>query len=102
LIDAAERANPYERFFVFVDGGNRLLLLTGIFPDSVRRREARTGAPGLPFYEQMAMTAFQSAHDHPLCAEFQLRDVYRTLLSCFGPTRRVLNRLGEEFLALGS
>ncbi len=102
LIEAAERASPYERFFVFVDGGNRLLLLTGIFPGRVRRREARSGAPGLAFYEQMAMSAFQSAYDHPLCAEFSLRDVYRTLLESFAPTRRVLNRLGEEFLVLGS
>ena len=85
-----------------VAAGNQFLVLTGLFPKFIERRERRKGAPGVDYYESVARRAFQSAGEHPLADEFDLREVYRRLAGSFHQTRVALNHLADEYLVLAN
>lgn len=102
LIEALESAGGYERFYLHVHSGNQFLVLTGLFPRFLRGREARRGAPGLEYYEEVAGMAFRSASRHPLADEFSVRRVYGLLSEQIRATRFGLNRLADEFLVLAN
>jgi hypothetical protein len=102
FIEAIKSANRYDQFYLHVHCGNQFLVLTGIFPEAIIRREQRRGAPGVPYYESVAQGSFQTAGEHPLAIEFALSEVYEILADQFRITRRALNRLSKEFLCLGS
>jgi hypothetical protein len=102
FLQALEKAGSYERFYLYVSSGNQFLILTGLFPQFIERRERDNGAPGLDFYESAAGGAFRSAGEHPLADEFDLREVYERLTGSIHAARLALNRLADEYLVLAS
>ena len=102
FLEALDGAGGPERFFLHVRCANHFLVMTGLFPKFLRGRARRRGAPGVRYYEGVARTSFLTAGGHPLAGEFAVAEVYGRLADCFGETRRILNRMAEEYLFLGA
>ena len=102
FIEGLGGLNHYDRFFLHVQCGNQFLVLTGLFPNFLRRRAERRGAPAVHYYESVARDAFLAAREHPLAEEFAVADIYGRLAGCFCETRRALNRMAEDYLFLGT
>ncbi len=102
FVEALQQASTYEQFYLHVRCGNQFLVLTGLFPRFLEKREERRGAPGVRYYEGVARESFRSAGDHPLADEFDLRTVYGLLAEEFPRTRKALNHMAREFLWLGN
>jgi hypothetical protein len=99
LFEAIERAaGAHERFYLQVRAGNLLLVASGLFPDHLRARAERRGAPGLRYYEECGASAYQRAGQHPLAREFCLAERLEQLGTVFPRSRRALNRVAEEYL----
>lgn len=96
VMQALDRASPYERFFLQLNCGNRFLFLTGLFPRFLRTRRDRRGAPDLPYYEDLARQAYLAASHHPLASEFATRSLYESLAFSLPSTRRALNQLADH------
>ena len=56
-------AKDRMRFHLQVAAGNQFLVLSGLYPEFLRRRSEDWGGPGLEFYESFAQQAFRSAAD---------------------------------------
>ncbi len=102
FLEAIDKANDYDRFYLNVACGNHFLFLTGFFPRFLNHREDRKGAPNVNYYEGVARDAFSAASHHRLAGEFALTEVYQTISDRIGEMRRVLNRLASEYLYLGA
>lgn len=101
FIEAINSAAAYDKFYLHVRCGNQFLVLTGLFPEFIKHRERRRGAPGVRYYEGVARESYKTALHHPLAGEFDLCEVYDLLSSRFQETRRALNRMTHEYLWLG-
>ena len=102
FIEALNSASNYEQFYLHVKCGNQFMVLTGLFPRFLERREESRGAPGVQYYEGVARDSFRAAAQHPLANEFDLGEVYLLLSKQFPRTRLALNRMVREFLWLGN
>lgn len=88
------------RYELLVAAGNQFLVLTGIFPDYIRRRSERHGAPGLDFYERFARSSFSEARDCPMARRSGMSEVLDTLSHVLPEARRSLNRMADSLLFL--
>ncbi len=102
FIEALNGATAYDQFYLHVRCGNQFLVLTGLFPKFIARREERRGAPGVRYYEGVARESFRTAGEHPLANEFDLSEVYQLLAEELPTARRALNRMAQEYLFLGA
>ena len=98
IVTEIEKADYYHRFFLYAHLGNQTLFLSGLFPNHIRKREQRTAAPGIRYYEAMGRSHFKAARNHPLAKEFGMQDVYDDLYESFHETRKALNNLSESLL----
>jgi len=97
-----DRASGDTRYELLVAAGNQFLILTGIFPDYIRQRSERHGAPGLAYYESFARASFHQARDFPIAKRCGLSGVLDTLTQVFPEARRSLNRMADSLLFLAS
>lgn len=88
------------RFHLQLAAGNQFLILTGLYPEFLKRRNERGEAPGLEFYESFAQRAFQGAANHEAPGSVS-RHLLGALAAAMPTARRSLNRVAEEFLFLG-
>jgi len=95
-------AHGRVRYELQVEAGKQFLLLTGLFPEFLRRRAVRSGAPDLEFYESFGAESFRQAADNPLAPEGMPRLIFARLAECFREARRTLNRLSSDTLFLGT
>jgi hypothetical protein len=89
------------RFHLQLAAGNQFLILTGLYPDFLKRRSEKGEAPDLEFYESFAQRAYQGAaanHEAPGSAS---RHLLGALAAAMPTARRSLNRVAEEFVFLG-
>lgn len=89
------------RFHLQVAAGNQFLILTGLYPEFIRRRHANGETPDIEFYESFARQAFLSAANHRVIPSGRPRQFYGELADSLPAARRSLNRIAEEFLFLG-
>lgn len=89
------------RFHLQVAAGNQFLVLTGLYPDFLKQRNARGEAPGIDFYESFASRAYLSAAGCRRDAASPARRVLASLAESLPAARRSLNRVAEEFVFLG-
>ena len=89
------------KFHLQVAAGNQFLVLTGLFPGFIKRRNERCGAPDLGFYESFAQRSFQSAADNRRPSSAVSRELLGALSEVIPDARRSLNRIAEEFVFLG-
>lgn len=89
------------RFHLQVAAGNQFLVLTGLYPDFLKRRSEKGEAPDLEFYESFAQRAFRGAASNRQSPGNAPRNLLGTLAEAMPTARRSLNRLAEEFVFLG-
>jgi hypothetical protein len=89
------------RFHLEVAAGNQFLILTGLYPDFLRRRAEKGEAPDLEFYESFARRAYSNAATSGFRAGLPSSSLLGTLADAMPEARRSLNRLAEEFVFLG-
>jgi hypothetical protein len=89
------------RFHLQVAAGNQFLVLTGLYPEFIRRRNELGIAADLGFYESFASKSFRSAADYCMASRVASKHLYGSLAEALPTVRRSLNRVAEEFLFLG-
>ena len=94
-------AHGRMKFHLQVAAGNQFMVLTGLYPGLLQRRNEHRGAPDLEFYESFASQSFRGAADNPLCPEHAPRQLFGSLAEALPVARRSLNRVAEEFVFLG-
>ncbi len=101
LLAAMEHMDDTSRFLLRTHIGNHSLFLSGVFPDRIRHRSERRGAPGLSYYEGLGISNFKVAGDHRLARHYSLDGIFGALADRFQQTRRALNDLRERLIHLG-
>src|SRR6185436_19296406 len=101
MLAALETADDITRFYLRAHIGNHSLFLSGVFPDRIRFRAERVGAPGLTYYEELGRSNFRAASDHRLARKYDLDGIFNTLSERFQETRLALNDLRERLVSLG-
>jgi len=101
MLAALESVDDTTRFYIRAHIGNQSLFLSGVFPDRLRFRTERRGAPGLSFYEEIGRSNFRAASDHRLARRYELDGIFNTLAERFQETRRALNDLRDRLLSIG-
>lgn len=89
------------RFHLQMAAGNQFLLLTGLYPDFLKSRAEKFGAPDLEFYETFAQQAFRGAADNRQAPRRSSRQLLGALSEAMPTARLSLNRMTEEFFFLG-
>ncbi len=89
------------KFHLQVAAGNQFMVLTGLFPGFISKRNELCGAPDLGFYEAFARRAFLGAADSPHNCGKVPRRLLGELAEAFPVARQSLNRVAEEFVFLG-
>jgi hypothetical protein len=101
MLAALQTADDTTSFYIRAHIGNQSLFLSGVFPDRIRFRAERKGAPGLTYYEGLGRTNFRAAGDHRLARKYDLDGIFNTLSERFQETRLALNDLRERLVSLG-
>lgn len=97
-----DRATGDTRYQLLVAAGNQFLVLTGIFPDFIRQRSERHGAPGIEYYERFARASFHAARDYAIARRSGMSAVLGTLVDVLPEARRSLNEVAESLMFLTS
>jgi hypothetical protein len=101
MLAALEKADDHTAFWIRAHIGNHSLFLSGVFPERIRHRSERRGAPGLRYYQELGRANYRMASAHRLAARYDLASVFDTLAEQFEPARRALNDLSERVFSIG-
>jgi hypothetical protein len=101
MLAALQNSDDITRFYIRAHMGNTSLFLSGIFPDRIRLRAERRGAPGLGYYESVGRACYRQASDHRLARQYDLAGVFDQLAERFQETRLALNDLRDRLVSLG-
>lgn len=94
-------AGQRMRFHLQVAAGNQFLLLTGLYPDFLKKRSEQSGAPDVGFYESFAQQAYRGAAENRQAPRHASRELLNSLSEAIPAARRSLNKVAEEFVFLG-
>jgi len=100
MLAALKTADDLTSFFIRAHMGNYSLFLSGVFPDRIRMRSERKGAPDIRYYEEIGRSSFRAASDHRLAYKYDVAEIFNTLSERFQTTRRALNDLGDRLISL--
>lgn len=100
MLAALQTADTTTSFYIRAHIGNYSLFLSGIFPDRIRFRTERRGAPDLKYYEGLGKANYRAASDHRLARKYDLDGIFNILAERFATTRLALNDLGDRLLNL--
>ncbi len=101
MLAALERADDRTAFWIRAHIGNHSLFLSGVFPEHIRHRSERRGAPGLRYYQELGRANYRAAGAHRLAARYDLAGVFDILSDQFEPARLALNDLAERVFSIG-
>ncbi len=101
FIAIISNAKGRMRFHLQVAAGNQFLVLAGLYPEFLKSRCEKRGAPDLDFYETFAQRAYRGAADNRQVAGNASRQLLGALSEAMPVARRSLNRMAEEFVFLG-
>jgi hypothetical protein len=99
MLIALRNASPSQTFLIRAHVGNYSLFITGIFHETVQRRNER-GAPDVGFYEEVGSTNFRVAASHQVARSASLSGIFEQLGENFRRVRLALNRLSDTLLHL--
>lgn len=85
-------------FYIRVYMANFSLFLTGMFPQRIRYRRDRWGAPGLPYYTGVGQSNFKRVGCHRLARREGLSRTYHVLASDYLAIQAALHELCDQFL----
>ena len=100
MLATLEQVDNTTAFYIRAHVGNQSLFMCGVFPERIRYRAQRCGAPDLRYYEEVGRSSFRVASSHRLAQEYELANIFDTLSERFGQTRRALNDIGDRLLML--
>lgn len=95
------RSKGRMRYHLQVAAGNQFLVLTGLYPEFLRKRNERGEAPDLGFYESFARRSFENAASSREKSDLATRRLLGSLAESMPVARLCLNRMAEEFVFLG-
>lgn len=101
MLTALQSADDVTSFHLRAHIGNQSLFLSGVFPDRVRFRAERRGAPGLTYYEGLGSAQFRAASDHRLARQYELAGIFSQLAERFHETCKALNDLRDRLVSIG-
>lgn len=101
FIAVISNASGRMRFHLQLAAGNQFLILTGLYPTFLKRRNELHGTPGLEFYESFAKKSFKDASNNHWGPGKAARQMLGELSDALPEARRSLNRLAEEYVFLG-
>ncbi|MGF1485434.1 MAG: hypothetical protein ACFBZ8_13840 [Opitutales bacterium] len=101
MVEAINRAAPYEKFLLTTSVANRSLFFSGLFPGHLNERTLRRGAPDLEYYDSVGAAHYRVASTHVLAQEFELVDVFEVLGHCFSEARHALNQFSSRYASWG-
>ncbi len=101
FIAVISNASGRMRFHLQMAAGNQFLILTGLYPAFLRRRNELHGTPGLEFYESFAKKSFKDAANNSRGPGKAARQILGNLSEVMPAARRSLNRMAEEYVFLG-
>lgn len=101
FIAIISNAKGKMRFHLQMAAGNQFLVLTGLYPEFIKSRSVKFGAPDLEFYESFAQQAYREAADNRQAPRNISRNLLGALSEAMPAARRSLNRVAEEFVFLG-
>ncbi|MBX3746033.1 MAG: hypothetical protein KF833_12075 [Verrucomicrobiae bacterium] len=101
MLAAMDKADDRTRFLIQAHLGNHTLFVTGLFPEHLRWRSDRRGAPGIGYYEGMGRSSFKAASDHRLASRYELDGILADLSEAFGEVRQALNDLTDRVVFMG-
>ena len=99
MLIALRHASPMQTFLIRAHVGNYALFLTGIFHETVQRRNQR-GAPDVGFYEDVGSASFKAVAATQVARSCALSGVFETLADGFHEARLALNRVADSLLHL--
>jgi hypothetical protein len=100
MLAALEKADDRTAFWIRAHIGNHSLFMSGVFPEHIRHRSQRRGAPGLRYYQDLGRANYRAASEHRLAARYDLTSVFDTLSDQFESARLALNDLAERVFAI--
>ena len=100
MLAALQTADDTTGFYIRAHIGNHSLFLSGVFPDRIRFRAERRGAPSLKYYEGIGEANYRAASDHRLARKHDLDGIFHLLADRFQQTRLALNDLRERLVSL--
>lgn len=95
-----EQVDNVTAFYIRAHVGNESLFMCGVFPERIRYRARRCGAPDLRYYEEVGRASYRAASGHRLAQQYDLANIFDILSERFGQTRRALNDIGDRLLML--
>ena len=87
MLAALQTADDTTGFYIRAHIGNQSLFLSGVFPDRIRFRAERSGAPGLAYLEGLGRMNYRVASDHRLARKYDLDGIFNHLSERFQQTR---------------
>ncbi len=100
MLAALEKADDRTSFLIRAHIGNHSLFLSGVFPEHIRHRSQRRGAPSLRYYQDLGRANYRAASAHRLAARYDLAAVFDTLAEQFESARLALNDLAERVFSI--
>lgn len=98
FMELVKSVDSYQKFLLELWAGNYYLIWSGLFHDFLERRETRSGAPGVKFYEKLGLSSFHFAQNHPLAQEFEMNHILDEIVDEYYTVRRALTRVSDEIL----
>jgi len=102
LMQLLEESSAEERFYIQAHMGNFSLFITGLFPETLRKRKEYRGAPDISYYESVGSNSFQAASSLQLADEYAVDTIFSKISVCFRHIRHALNHMSEKLLNLGA
>ncbi|MGI9628262.1 MAG: hypothetical protein ACR2QM_15620 [Longimicrobiales bacterium] len=98
LMTDLNAAESKEAFLIRAHLGNYSLWLTGLFPDFLRARVRRRGAPPLTYYEDVGRSGYRDASRSPEATALGMDHHLRAVGEHFSGVRVALNRVSDRYL----
>jgi len=102
MLAALQQADADTIFRIRAAMGNYALFMVGLFPEHIRLRAARKGAPSVGYFVGMGVSGYQAASGHKLAAKYAVAEVFSGLAGNFELVCQALHRLTERYLFLAA
>jgi hypothetical protein len=89
-VEVLNKARDYEWFCLNVELGNRALILSSIYAETIYKPKKIYKVAGLNYYENLGRACYHNASKHKLAEEFELKGTLKILADEFVRVRAVL------------
>jgi hypothetical protein len=97
-VEALKNARDYEYFALNVELGNRAMILSSVYAETIYKPRKVYKVAGLNFYENLGRACYRNAASHQLAEEFELKEILNTLAAEFVNVRTGLGNIKDGYL----